>query len=91
MLQDMGSRNIIAMLLLIAYASIAVGEEFIEGYYNVNEDWDIDEESVIDYIAVNSEQEENLQWTHFFNGSYSVMEIMSELASNRSLLPEIDR
>jgi len=73
------------------YTNINEGYDNInEGYDNTHEGWDIEEESVTDYIAVNSEQD-NPQWTHFFNGSYSVKDIMSELVSNRSLLPNIDR
>ncbi len=48
------------------------------------------EESITDYIAVNSEQENPLL-THFFNGSYTATDIMRELITNRSLLPAIDR
>ena len=80
---------LIALLLHISIA-ITSAESLWESYYG-DENLGSDEESMIDYIAVDSEQQENPLLEHFYNGSYTVQDIMNELANNRSLLPQVNR
>ena len=81
-----------ALLLLVVSIATISANDIWEGYDDSDNDWQHqgNEESITDYIAVNSEQENPLL-THFFNGSYTATDIMRELMTNRSLLPAIDR
>ena len=78
--------DLLTALLLLHASVITVSSE----NYGDN-DFDIDVGSITDYVMVDSEQS-NPNLAHFFNGSYSALDVMLELKSNRSLIQsQMDR
>lgn len=77
-------KNSLLIALLLLHLSIAIASSEDTDYYG-DYDFDIDSGSITDYVMVNSEQSNPLL-AHFFNGSYSVKDIMLELVNNRSLI-----